>query len=126
MNLIYYSENGYESLNQFLQQKKYSMIFVLTDTHTNEYCSGLLLAEIATEIPIEIIEIEPGEAQKNISTCIELWNILIELGADRKSLIIGLGGGVITDMAGFVAAVFKRGIDLSMCLLRYWPWLMQL
>lgn len=111
MSLIYYSESGYEFLNQFLEKKKYSKIFVLTDTHTNDYCSGKFLAEVATEIPIEIIEIEPGEAQKNISTCIELWNILIELEADRRSLIIGLGGGVITDIAGFVASIFKRGID---------------
>src|SRR5690606_16511663 len=77
----------------------------------NEFCSGIFLAELATEIEIEVIEIEAGEEQKNISTCIEIWNILLELGADRKSLIIGLGGGVITDITGFVASVFKRGID---------------
>lgn len=111
MSNIYYSESGYDFLNQFLQKKNYSTVFVITDVHTNEYCSGSFLAEIAAEIPIEIIEIEAGEEQKNILTCIELWNILIELGADRKSLVIGLGGGVITDISGFIASVFKRGID---------------
>jgi len=108
---IYYSEKGYEHLNSLLQAKKYSTIFVLTDHNTNEHCSPVFLSELATHAPIEIIEIEAGEEQKNISTCLELWNILIELKADRKSLLIGLGGGVVTDISGFVASVFKRGID---------------
>jgi len=108
---IYYSQEGYNQLNLTIQNKKYSKIFVLTDTNTNEYCSPIFLSELATDVEIEVIEIESGEAQKNISTCVELWNILIELGADRKSLIIGLGGGVVTDVTGFVASVFKRGID---------------
>ncbi len=110
MNL-YYSQSGYEKLSECIRQKKYSKIFVLTDSNTNEHCSTLFLQELATETEIEIIEIEAGEEQKNITTCVEIWNILIELGADRKSLLIGLGGGVITDINGFIASVFKRGID---------------
>jgi 3-dehydroquinate synthase len=66
---------------------------------------------LATEKTIEIIEIEPGESEKNITTCVEIWSILTELGADRKSVLINLGGGVITDIGGFVASTFKRGID---------------
>lgn len=108
---IYYSQNGYKHLNQLLKTKNYSKIFVLTDTNTNQYCSALFLSELVTEIEIELVEIEAGEEHKNLSTCTELWNILIDLKADRKSLMIGLGGGVITDIAGFVASVFKRGID---------------
>lgn len=111
MSKTFYSENGYKHLNELLLQKKYSTIFVLTDSNTNEYCAPVFLAELATKIKIEIIEIEPGEEQKNINTCVDIWNILIELEADRKSLIIGLGGGVITDITGFIASVFKRGID---------------
>jgi len=108
---VYFSEKGYENINKLLQTKNYSSIFVLTDSNTNDNCSPIFLAEITTEIPIEIIEIETGEEQKNITTCIEIWNILLEFQADRKSLLIGLGGGVITDITGFIASVFKRGID---------------
>jgi len=108
---IYFSENAYQNLNQLLQTKNYSTIFLLTDNTTNQYCLPVFLSEINSQRPIEIIEIEAGEAQKNITTCIEIWNILLELHADRKSLLIGLGGGVITDITGFVASVFKRGID---------------
>jgi len=108
---VYFSENAYKSLNQLLQTKNYSTIFLLTDNNVNSHCLSIFLSEINTQTPIEIIEIEAGEEQKNMTTCVEIWNILLELQADRKSLLIGLGGGVITDITGFVASVFKRGID---------------
>ena len=108
---IYFNENGYEKLNELLLENKYSMLFIMTDENTNEYCLPKLLSHLATEIPIEIIEIEAGESNKNIETCSEIWSILSDLGADRKSCIINLGGGVITDMGGFIASTFKRGID---------------
>lgn len=108
---IYFNENGYEALNSHLTAQHYSSIFVLVDSHTNDFCLPNFLSMVATETPVEIIEIEPGESLKSIATCVELWTVLTELGADRKSLIINLGGGVITDMGGFVASTFKRGID---------------
>ena len=108
---IYFNEKGYEEINKTILAKKYSSIFILVDEHTNDFCLPKFLPNLATEIPIEIIEIEAGEEIKNITTCVEIWSILSELGADRKSLIINLGGGVITDIGGFIASTFKRGID---------------
>jgi len=108
---IFFNETGYEKINLFISENNYSSIFILVDEHTNEYCLPKFLPNLATEIPIEIIEIEAGEEIKNITTCVEIWSILSELGADRKSLIINLGGGVITDIGGFIASTFKRGID---------------
>lgn len=108
---ILFGKNGYETLNGFIAENKYSNIFILVDSHSNEYCLNRFLPYLATEITIEIIEIEPGESEKNINTCVELWSILTELGGDRKTLMINLGGGVITDIGGFVASTFKRGID---------------
>src|SRR5690606_23930452 len=69
------------------------------------------LGNLATDKPIEIIHTEAGEEHKNIETCTGIWQTMTELGADRKSLLITLGGGMITDLGGFVAATFKRGID---------------
>ena len=63
------------------------------------------------QIEIEIIELEAGEIHKNIATCTEVWGALSELGAERKSIVLNLGGGVISDLRGFVACTFKRGID---------------
>lgn len=108
---ILFAEDAYDSLNNFIEGNKYSIIFILTDTNTNEYCLSRFLPFLATDKTIEIIEIEAGEAEKNISTCVEIWTILTELGGDRKSLLINVGGGVITDIGGFVASTFKRGID---------------
>ncbi|MGV9005033.1 3-dehydroquinate synthase [Flavobacterium sp.] len=108
---IHFSQNSYPLLNEFIEQNNYSIIFILVDSNTNEYCLPYFLPYLATTKTIEIIEIENGEEQKSIETCVEIWKILTELGGDRKSVIINLGGGVITDIGGFVASTFKRGID---------------
>lgn len=108
---VHFNESGYEALNGLLEAKNYSAVFVIVDTNTNEFCLPNFLASIQTETAVEIIEIESGESLKTIETCVELWNILTELGGDRKSLILNLGGGVITDLGGFVASTFKRGIE---------------
>ena len=108
---VYFNDDAYKALNTYLQSNLHSTIFILVDTNTNEFCSSKFISNIATESRIEIIEIEPSELNKNIETCVELWSALSDLGADRKSILINLGGGVITDIGGFVAATFKRGIS---------------
>ena len=62
------------------------------------------------DFSFQIIKINSGEHYKNLDTCNEVWEFLNN-NADRKSLLINLGGGVITDMGGFIASTFKRGID---------------
>lgn len=59
----------------------------------------------------EVLEIETGEKSKSIETIVRLWTLLTESGADRNSLLLNLGGGVVTDIGGFTAATFMRGID---------------
>ena len=108
---IYFNDASFVYLENLLKTETYSKIFVLVDENTNEHCLPYFLSNLPTEIEIEIIEIEPGEENKNIYTCIDLWHTLIELDADRKSIMINLGGGVITDIGGFVASTYKRGID---------------
>ncbi|MBP6754576.1 MAG: 3-dehydroquinate synthase, partial [Bacteroidia bacterium] len=108
---IYFNETSFLYLENLLQPDVYSKIFVLVDENTNEYCLPYFLSNLPTEIEIEIIEIEAGEENKNMYTCIDLWHTLIDLDADRKSILLNLGGGVITDIGGFVASTFKRGID---------------
>ena len=108
---VYFDETGYEKLASYLITANYSKIFILVDENTSQYCLPHLLNNLATEIEIEIIELEVGEIHKNIATCTEVWGALSELGGDRKSILINLGGGVISDLGGFVACTFKRGID---------------
>lgn len=115
--------DNFSQLNEFLHKKKFSKIFILVDENTHEYCLPILLGNMETDLGFEILEIEAGEEMKNIQTANQLWEILTEMQADRKALVINLGGGVITDMGGFVASTYKRGIQfinipttlLSMC-----------
>jgi 3-dehydroquinate synthase len=107
---VNFNDDAYEKLNIFISEYRPSTIFILVDENTNNCCLPILLEALETESVIEIIEIEAGEVNKNLDTCSGVWHALTELGADRKSLMINLGGGVITDLGGFVASAFKRGI----------------
>jgi 3-dehydroquinate synthase len=107
---IHFNEYAYKELNKYLFDNKTSKVFVLVDENTNEHCFSIFKDQIKTEIEGELIQIPAGESFKNIDTCIDIWNQLTESGADRNSLLINLGGGVVTDMGGFVASTFKRGI----------------
>jgi 3-dehydroquinate synthase len=109
---IYFGTTGYETLASILLPSKYSKLFILVDENTSQHCLPHFLSNLATEIEIEIIELEAGEIHKNIGTCTEVWGALSKLGADRKSILLNLGGGVISDLGGFVACTFKRGIDI--------------
>lgn len=103
--------NIYQELNKFLSEKSYDIIFLFVDSNTHEHCLPTLLGEMETQSAMEIIEIPPGEENKDLEIVAQIWQSLAELGASRKSLFINLGGGVITDMGGFIASTFKRGID---------------
>ncbi|MEM8521244.1 3-dehydroquinate synthase [Flavobacterium sp. PL12] len=108
---IHFNEKAYEALNLHINENKYSNLFIIVDSNTNEFCLPHFLPFLETDLTIEIIEFEAGEINKSIETCVQVWNVLTELGADRKTLIINLGGGVVTDLGGFVASTFKRGVD---------------
>jgi 3-dehydroquinate synthase len=110
LNPVLYGEKAYKKMNEFLKEENPSKIFVLVDSNTHEHCLGPFLQKLSGEHTTEVIEIEAGEEFKNLQTCEGVWNVLSELEADRKSLLINLGGGVVTDLGGFVASAFKRGI----------------
>ncbi len=106
-----YFENSLKELGEFLQKNSYSKIFFLVDRNTATHCLPLVQQELPELTAFDIIEIESGEENKNIDFCIGIWNMLLDFGADRSSLLINLGGGVVCDMGGFAASTFKRGID---------------
>ena len=93
----------------FLSKSNYSKIGILVDNNSNKHCFPIIKKNL--KVPYFIIKIKCGEKEKNIKTCIKVWNSLTELKFDRKSLLINLGGGVISDLGGFIAATYMRGID---------------
>jgi len=108
---VVFGTAAYRSLSHLIQQKAYSKVFIITDDVVNEHCLPYFLQQLVVDIPFEIIEVESGEAQKNIDTCTQLWSVLTDYEADRNVLLINIGGGMITDLGGFVAATYKRGVD---------------
>jgi len=105
-----YVGNLDDNLNAVLQKGNYSKIFVLVDENTKIHCLPILQTQLA-DYQLNIIEIQSGEIYKNIKTCQQIWSTLMTAQADRDSLLINLGGGVIGDMGGFCASTFKRGMD---------------
>lgn len=108
---IHIGEHALDKLAAFLKKKKYPKLFVLADENTVQHCLPRLIHLVPALAESEIIELESGEEHKTIETCTQVWRVLGELGADRHALLLNLGGGVITDMGGFIASTYKRGID---------------
>lgn len=110
---IFINKDIHKDIARFLKssKNKYSKLFILVDENSLKYCYPQLVEQIPQFEEAELIEIDSGEEQKNIEVCIQIWGALTELQADRRSLFINIGGGVISDMGGFIASTYKRGID---------------
>lgn len=99
------------ALDDFIQTSHYSSVLILTDRNTRAHCLPVLQAAVPRLSGYDVIEVDPGEEHKNIDFCVRIWKAMLDFGTDRQSLLINLGGGVVTDMGGFAASTFKRGID---------------
>ena len=108
---VHFNEKCYKELNAYLKTSDLSKIFILVDTNTHIHCLPKFLSNIVSDSTLEIIEMEAGEIHKTLETCNQIWQTLSDLNGDRKCLIINLGGGVVTDLGGFVASTFKRGVS---------------
>lgn len=108
---LHFGEEALKALSRFLDKQKYSSVFILCDENTLRCCLPQLMLNCPKLTEAQLIEIESGESAKSISICEQIWQTLFEQEADKQSLLINLGGGVISDLGGFVASVFKRGID---------------
>lgn len=108
---VHFGDLAKAALKQHIAKSDYSKVFVLVDENTKKYCLPFFKMEILDHPVNAVFEIESGENNKNIDTCVKVWELLSNEDGDRKSLLINLGGGVLTDLGGFVASTFKRGID---------------
>ena len=84
---------------------------VITDSHVEKPHAEAAVASLAEAgAAVDLLIVDPGEPVKSVSSAAALWNQLLEVGADRKSVVVAVGGGVVGDLAGFVAATFARGL----------------
>ena len=105
--------HSFDEIQSILTQEvaSHSATFILCDSNTNEHCVSFLLETIPALNNVPIIEIPEGEESKSLEIVGQLYEELLHHNADRQSLLLNVGGGVISDIGGFVASTFKRGID---------------
>jgi 3-dehydroquinate synthase len=97
---------------QFLADRvKATHVLLITDENVYQPHATRVAESLGKKnIEVDIIRIEPGEESKSLDVAAALWQGLLDLGADRKSVVVAVGGGVVGDLAGFVAATYARGL----------------
>jgi 3-dehydroquinate synthase len=106
---IIISKDFESDLRAVIDQQSYDSLYILTDDHTRKSCQPRI-QKILDTLHAYSITVASSDLNKNLDSLISIWTALSTNGASRHSLLINLGGGVITDMGGFAASTFKRGI----------------
>lgn len=106
MTSVLFREKAWRFLIDLLATEK---AIILCDSNTKRCLEYLHVACPQTQ-DLSVIEIPEGELHKNLKTCEMVWYQLTEHGADRNTVLLNLGGGVVTDLGGFIASTYMRGI----------------
>lgn len=108
METVLFTSDIQSSLVEVLRKRTFSRLVLLTDVNTKKHCLPL----IQEALPADTVHITvpAGELHKNLDTCTGIWKQMTEAVLDRSCLVINLGGGVLGDMGGFCASVYKRGV----------------
>jgi 3-dehydroquinate synthase len=96
------------------QRCRGTLAFVVTDEHVRPHADQVATSLRAAGFTTDVVVLPPGEAQKSLNSAALLYDNLVNLHADRRTLVVAVGGGVMGDLAGFVAATFNRGLPLLM------------
>ncbi len=100
------------SFEQLLEERyAKSRKIILVDEHTHDHCLEYLLTSFPSLEEAEVMLLPVGEENKVMEVCFQVWEAMSEYGIVRSDVVINLGGGVVTDMGGFIASIFKRGLD---------------
>lgn len=106
---LLFTDKPGEALSQMLSELSYDRLFILMDDRSQEYALPLI-SDCIAPISRHMITIESGDTQKTLAATAHVWQELSDNQASRKSLLVNLGGGMVTDLGGFAASTFKRGI----------------
>lgn len=100
-----------EAIKFFIERKKADHFVIITDANVEPLYVEPLVDQLSDEnLDVDVMTIEPGESSKTVEMVEELWNGMLSAAADRQSVVIAVGGGVVGDLAGFAAAGYARGI----------------
>lgn len=109
-NARIFTISPWEKLDDYIKDAAYSSVFLLCDKDTYQHCLPYFQSRIP-QLNFEITIIPSGEQIKNIETCQYIWSQWLEAGIDRSSLVLCLGGGVVSDIGGFCSSSIIRGVD---------------
>ena len=108
---IFFAEQLPQTLAEAMAAISFDRLFVLCDEHTRQYCLPLVQETLSSVSPAPtLITIPAGDTHKDLESISHVWQQLQQGGATRHSLLINLGGGMVTDLGGFAASTFKRGL----------------
>ena len=108
--MLLFTNHVFQALDEQVARLNPASVVVLTDSNTVECVLPQLQSQSEAVAAARVITVAPGDANKNIDTVNHIWKELSSCGATRNTLLLNVGGGVVTDMGGFAAATFKRGI----------------
>ena len=108
---LYSGAQGWDKLQDVIHEYSKHGIFILVDENTNKLCLPDLKRKCRGLENALVIEVPASESNKTIASIEKIWLQLVDGGAVRNSLMICLGGGVITDIGGFAASTYKRGMN---------------
>lgn len=109
MDKLVFSQDLFQDITLLLQKGAFSSTYILTDRNTFIHCLPLIPQELQDSSTL--ITVPAGEESKNLQNAEKIWSQLLEKEADRNAVLINLGGGMITDLGGFAASTYKRGIS---------------
>ena len=113
---ILIGETLLSAVGLLLDLESYSRFFVVSANKlADRYYADIHDSLSSLGFKVDLILIEDGEENKQLSTVEKIWQQLLEHGADRKALVFNLGGGMLGDLAGFAASTYMRGIDFVQC-----------
>ena len=109
---LYSGTSVFSSITDYLQKhfNSSNQLFILVDENTKIHCLPGLQSFVPKLQNAQVIEVKSGDKWKSIDSAVHVWSTLSENHADRDSILVNLGGGAISDLGGFVAATYKRGI----------------
>ena len=109
-NTVVVTDKLEDTLGKVLATFPDDKLFLVVDQNSDEFCVPLILKVPGFE-KFKKVVISSGEENKLLSSVEKIWLFLSQNGADRKSLVVNLGGGMVTDLGSFAASTFKRGVE---------------
>ncbi len=108
--LVYFEDNSLAAWNSWLKESMLPRLFVLADEHTAQFCLPLFMAATPSLVAVHPIIVPAGECSKSLESAAYVWKELLAEHATRSDCLVNLGGGMITDLGGFAASLYKRGM----------------